>query len=50
MNFAAALRRELAERAQRYAQAKGLPHCLSHGEAPIVCFLPMKAIRGTGTS
>jgi len=40
MSFAAALRRELAERAQKYAQSEGLPHCLSYGEAPIVCFAP----------
>jgi hypothetical protein len=40
MYFAAALRRELAERAQKYAQAERLPHCLSYGEAPIVCFAP----------
>jgi hypothetical protein len=40
MNFAATLRRELAERARQYAQSEGLPHCLSYGEAPIVCFAP----------
>lgn len=40
MNFAAALRRELAERAQKYAQAEGLPYCLSYGDAPTVCFAP----------
>ena len=40
MNFAAALRRDLAERAKKYAEAEGLPHCLSYGEAPIVCFAP----------
>jgi hypothetical protein len=40
MNLAVALRRELADRARKYAQAQGLPHCLSYGEAPIVCFPP----------
>jgi hypothetical protein len=40
MNFASALRRGLAERAQKYAQAQALPHCLSYGEAPVVCFEP----------
>lgn len=40
MKFAASLRRDLAERAQRYAQAEALPHCLSYGEAPSVCFAP----------
>jgi hypothetical protein len=39
-SFAAALRRELADRAQKYAQAEGLPHCFSYGETPIVCFAP----------
>ena len=40
MNFAADLRRELADRARGYAQSKNLPHCLSYGEDPIVCFAP----------
>jgi hypothetical protein len=40
MNFAAALRRELAERAQKYALAGRLPHCLSYGETSITCFAP----------
>ena len=40
MNLAAALRRDLSERAHRYAQAERLPHCLSYGEPPIVCFAP----------
>ena len=43
MSFAAALRRELADRAQKYAQAEGLPHCFSHGEATIVCFAPYES-------
>jgi hypothetical protein len=40
MNFAAALRSELAVRAQQYARAAGLPHCLSYGESAIACFAP----------
>jgi len=40
MSFAAFLRRDLVERARRYALAKTLPHCLSYGEAPVVCFEP----------
>src|SRR5260370_21316275 len=40
MNFAAALRRDLAERAQKFAQSEALPHALSYGEVPIVCFAP----------
>jgi hypothetical protein len=40
MNLAAALRRDLAVRAQKHAQAEAVPHCLSYGEAPIVCFAP----------
>jgi hypothetical protein len=38
--FATALRRELAERACAYARAEKTPHCLSYGEAPVVCFSP----------
>lgn len=40
MNLASCLRRDLAERAQNYALANTLPHSLSYGEAPSVCFLP----------
>jgi hypothetical protein len=40
MNFAAALRRDLASRARTYAEAEKLPHRLSYGETPIVCFSP----------
>jgi hypothetical protein len=40
MNFAAALRRDLAERAQKFAQSEALPHSLGYGEVPIVCFAP----------
>jgi hypothetical protein len=40
MTFASALRAELAESALKYAQAEGVPHCLSYGEAPTVCFAP----------
>jgi hypothetical protein len=40
MNFSSALRRGLAVRAQKYAQSEALPHCLSYGEAPVVCFPP----------
>jgi hypothetical protein len=40
MNFAALLRLDLAEHARKYAQAEGLPHCLSYGDASIVCFAP----------
>jgi len=40
MNFASNLRGELSARAQRYARSQGLPHCLSYGEMPAVCFVP----------
>jgi hypothetical protein len=40
MNYAAALRGELVERARNFADAEGLRYCLSYGEAPIVCFAP----------
>jgi hypothetical protein len=38
MNLAASLRRELSQRAERYALKHGLPHCLSYGGSPTVCF------------
>ncbi len=38
MRGVAALRSELAERALRYAVGRSLPHCLSYGETPVVCF------------
>jgi hypothetical protein len=38
MNGASSLRRELCQRAQQYARTYALPHCLSYGEAPTVCF------------
>jgi hypothetical protein len=40
MHFAAFLRRDLAQRAHQYARAQSLPHCLSYGETPMVCFEP----------
>jgi hypothetical protein len=40
MNLASCLRRDLAERAQKYALANALPHSLSYGEAPTLCFSP----------
>jgi len=42
MSFAAALRRDLADCARQYALAEALPHCLSYGEVPIVCFEPYR--------
>ena len=38
MNWAGSLRRELSRRAERYALKTGLPHCLSYGGSPTVCF------------
>jgi hypothetical protein len=40
LNRAGSLRRELSQRAEEYAQKHGLPHCLSHGQSPTVCFEP----------
>jgi len=40
MNFSTALRHELADRARKYAHREGLPHCLSYGADPVVCFAP----------
>jgi hypothetical protein len=39
-NWAASLRRELSHRAEQYAIKHGLPHCLSYGQSPTVCFEP----------
>jgi hypothetical protein len=38
MNLGGLLRRDLAERAQECAREHGLPHCLSYGQSPAVCF------------
>src|SRR5438270_10272756 len=38
LSLAAALRRELSDRAQKYAQLNSAPYCLSYGESPSVCF------------
>ena len=40
MSLAAALRRELAVQAERYAQSESIPHCFSYGEAPVLSFSP----------
>jgi Restriction Endonuclease associating with ARP len=37
-NWAGSLRRELSQRAEQYARNYGLPHCLSYGQPPTVCF------------
>jgi hypothetical protein len=39
-NWAGSLRRELSRRAEQYAIKHGLPHCLSYGQSPTVCFEP----------
>jgi hypothetical protein len=38
VNCAGSLRRELSQLAEQYARAHGLPHCLSYGQPPMVCF------------
>src|ERR1035438_4015795 len=43
MSFAAALRRDLVDRARRYSQAEELPHCLSYGESATMCFAPYQS-------
>jgi hypothetical protein len=40
MNYAFALRCELSDRARKYAEAGGLPHCVGYGETQVVCFTP----------
>jgi hypothetical protein len=39
-NWASCLRRELSHRAEQYAVKQELPHCLSYGRSPTVCFEP----------
>jgi hypothetical protein len=45
MNLGGLLRRELAERAQEWTREHGLPHCLSYGQSPAVCFERDKDLR-----
>jgi len=40
MNLSVALRCALAEQAKKYAHAESIPHCLSYGDAPAMCFFP----------
>jgi hypothetical protein len=40
MAFVSALRHELAERALAFAKSRNLPHALTYGEMPAVCFAP----------
>jgi hypothetical protein len=40
------LRRELSERNQQYAKDHGLPHCLSYGGQPVVCYEPAGVLHG----
>jgi hypothetical protein len=37
-NWAGSLRRELSQRAEQHALKHGLPHCLSYGRSPTVCY------------
>ena len=38
MSFAGMLRQELSDKAQHYACENNLPHCLTYGQGPTVCF------------
>lgn len=40
VNFASMLRHELAARALSFAKSTHLPHVLSYGATPVVCFIP----------
>ena len=40
MNASTDLRRALADQAKKYADAHAIPHCLSYGDSPVVCFSP----------
>jgi hypothetical protein len=45
MGLSGGLRRELSERAQQYARVHGLPHTLTYGESPTVCFEKYEDVR-----
>ncbi len=44
LSFAHRLRCDLANRAKQYADTRSLPHCLSYGDEPVVCFEPVDDI------
>jgi hypothetical protein len=46
MNLSVPLRRDLATRALHYAQSRSLPHSLSYGDSPVVCFAPDNSHHG----
>ncbi len=48
MSFAGILRRQLAHRALQHAVKHDLPHCLSYGQGPTVCFPSDEANLGHG--
>lgn len=43
MNVAVALRRALTDQAKKYADAQAIPHSLSYGDSPAVCFSPFES-------
>ena len=45
MNLSGPLRRELSERAQLYAREHRLPHSVSYGQSPTVCFEKYEDVR-----
>lgn len=44
--YSTQLRRELSERNQQYAKMHGLPHALSYGGQPVVCYEPAGVLHG----
>lgn len=46
MNFSTPLRHELCQRALKFAETHALPHSLSYGEVPVVCFAPDEVQHG----
>ncbi len=46
MNYSAPFRRELSQRALKFAETHSLPHSLSYGEVPVVCFAPEELRHG----
>jgi hypothetical protein len=45
VSFAHRLRCDLTNRAKQYAESRSLPHCLSYGDGPVVCFEPVDNIQ-----
>jgi hypothetical protein len=43
MNLSVALRHAVTDQTKKYARAESIPHCLSYGDSPAVCFFPYES-------